>query len=159
MYLYFFDLDDTLCKSKEIINSIVANLDVNSLSEQELDEIIINNFINYRHENLERLNGPALNLLFTLINNKEHEFIYYITARDSRCRESSENWLKKQGLWLGEDKLLMDQAGKKGYTINNILKNNVNKKFAFLFDDMLKNHEDCLQYPNIIPCLPNLINV
>ena len=154
MYMYFFDIDDTICNTKEIIDNFAIS---NNINQKEVDKdwfykVAGDHLKNYGLHNIAPLKNSTFMLLEELIKSKKED-VYYITARTSEVREDSIKWLKKNNLWLGDNKLIMDTEGIKGKTINNMMQN-TNKKFALLFDDLEDNHKEASQYKNIISCLP-----
>lgn len=154
MYLYFFDIDDTICNTNIIVQDILSNVDSNKLSKAELEEIITTEFNKFGVENLELLNNSTVKMLQHLLQTNP-SCVYYITARPSNpFIQGTKTWLKKHNLWLNDEKLIMDTEGIKGKTINNIMQQNPNYKFAFLFDDLQDNHTESAPYKNIISCLP-----
>lgn len=155
MYLYFFDIDDTIANSKEVIDYIIAkHLDnkEHNMNDQEVYDFIGDHLAEYGFDNLCLKPSKVLNLLNQLLCH-DHEKIYYITARRSFFKQQTINWLKKHNLFTYESRLLLDQEHIKGQTINQIL-NKSKEQFAFLFDDDIRNHDDCKAYPNIITCYP-----
>jgi hypothetical protein len=153
MNLYFFDIDDTICHTNPVIQAVLQNLDQTQYSKEELTNIINNELDKYGLENLDILNNSIYSyLLYLLKHNKTA--VYYITARPSSCRVATVKWLKTHNLWIGDDKLIMDTDGIKGKTINEIMQNHKEAKFAFLFDDLHANHVESSVYKNIIACLP-----
>ncbi len=155
MYLYFFDLDDTICNTGEIINKIKKEYNITRTafkSDQDYDNALWEKLQEYGADKIEPLANSTISLLRQLIVTNPHD-VFYITARESTVRTESIDWLKKHGLWLGEEKLIMDTNGIKGKTINEIL-NNSTREFAFLFDDLIDNHKEASNYKKIISCLP-----
>ena len=154
MYMYFFDIDDTICDTKTVVDefAIKNNIDQNKVDKDLFYKQAGEYLKSYGLHNMNPLKNSTFMLLEELIK-KQKEDVYYITARPSEVRTSSIDWLKKHNLWLGESKLIMDTEGIKGKVINDMMANS-NKKFAFLFDDLEDNHKEASKYKNIISCLP-----
>ncbi|MFL1781375.1 hypothetical protein ABSA28_01098 [Candidatus Hepatincolaceae symbiont of Richtersius coronifer] len=163
MFLYFFDLDDTICNTKSMVNAILKEHSLEEIyqnfnpgerfkSIEELYTFVEDQIYIKGYHNIEILENSIFKILRTLLEHQKHE-VYYITARYSRHRDHTIQWLKKHDLWIDEDKLIMDTHNIKGFTVNNLLKER-NKQFAFFFDDLASNHEEAAAYKNIISCVP-----
>ncbi len=155
MYLYFFDLDDTICNTMSAVNEIKQKYLIeksNYEDEKEYYLLMEKKLREYGFDKIEPLKNSTIHLLKELIQNSKQD-VYYITAREGCDRKASASWLKQHDLWLGEEKLIMDTHGIKGKVINSIL-NNSKKEFAFLFDDLIDNHKEASTYKKIISCLP-----
>ncbi|MDR2008311.1 MAG: hypothetical protein LBQ34_05000 [Alphaproteobacteria bacterium] len=155
MYLYFFDLDDTICNTAAAVKYIEAKYNLKKEdypSEHDYNKVLEAKLHEYGLDNISILENSTVSLLQQLIKDKSQD-IYYITARESDVREQSSLWLKKYDLWLGENRLLMDTQSIKGKTINGIMSGS-NKQFAFLFDDLIDNHKEAAHYKKIISCFP-----
>jgi acid phosphatase class B len=155
MYLYFFDLDDTICNTAQAVKHLESEYNLKKedyASDREYFLAVDKKLREYGLDNINILENSTVSLLQQLIKDNSQD-IYYITARESKVRESSILWLKKHNLWLGEHKLLMDTQDIKGKTINGILEDS-DKQFAFLFDDLIDNHKEAAPYKKIISCFP-----
>ncbi|MCL2566558.1 MAG: hypothetical protein FWE18_00475 [Alphaproteobacteria bacterium] len=156
MYLYFFDLDDTICNTAQAVKHLESKYNLKKedyADEHEYFQVLDNKLREYGLDNISILENSTVSLLQQLIKDKAHDNIYYITARESTVRQESVVWLKKYNLWLGEDRLLMDTQNIKGKTIDGIMSSS-DKQFAFLFDDLIDNHKEAASYKKIISCFP-----
>lgn len=156
MYLYFFDLDDTICNTLDVITKIEQKHSINKDDFKDIEDyhiLIEEKLTDHGFDKIEPLKNSTMLLLKELIRTSPED-VYYITAREGRVREESISWLKEHNLYLGEERLIMDTRGIKGKTINEILSNLNGKEFAFLFDDLMDNHKEASNYKNIIACLP-----
>jgi hypothetical protein len=156
MYLYFFDLDDTICDTKSLVNQIIAQHNINEEdfpSQMDFYHKIEEYLYEKGFEHNKLLDNSTVALLKRLIIN-EPQNVYYITARQGKVRDVSIAWLKKYDLYLGDEKLLMDTKDIKGKVINDIMQKS-KQEFAFLFDDLIDNHMEASKYKNIISCYPH----
>lgn len=156
MYLYFFDLDDTICDTQAIVDVISKKHNVYKQDFKNDDDFyraIDKFFYEYKFSSMPILHNSATHLLKKLIKTEPHN-VFYLTARESKARGDTIKWLKDNNLHIGDNKLLMDARGIKGLTINNILERAVYKDFAMLFDDLIENHLEASKYKNIISCYP-----
>ncbi|UQY80483.1 hypothetical protein HAV_00682 [Candidatus Hepatincola sp. Av] len=156
MYLYFFDLDDTICHTQSVVDSLSVKHNIHLKDFSNKDDFYVAIDLKIKEEigynNIPLIPNNTVKLLqYLLRDNKDS--VYYITARSSSLREESKQWLAKHDLWLNDERLIMDAFQQKGQLISNILKEK--GSFAFLFDDLLENHEEVAKYKNIISCLPS----
>ncbi|MDR0484842.1 MAG: hypothetical protein LBH40_06170 [Alphaproteobacteria bacterium] len=155
MYLYFFDLDDTICNTAAVMKQLGNKYNIKRedfQSQEDYFKVIDVKLMEYGLDNINPLENSTVALLQQLMKTNSQD-IFYITARESSVRDVSTAWLKKHNLWLGEEKLIMDTKDIKGKTINNIM-NNSDKKFALFFDDLVENHKEASFYKEIICCYP-----
>ncbi len=155
MYLYFFDLDDTICDTYTMVEDIHKRYSIirENYTQDEYNSLIESKLAIYGFTNVSPLNNSTFAFLKQLVV-RSPEDVYFITARQSNVRDQSKEWLQKHNIWLGENKLIMDTNGIKGKIINSILNENSSKQFAFLFDDLEDNHKEAASYKKIISCLP-----
>ena len=155
MYLYFFDLDDTICNTKSLVDKISKDKNIYPKDFKHIQDfyIAINDYLyDYGFGELEMLDNSTTKLLKKLVEKEPHN-VFYITAREGRAKDDSKLWLKKHNLHINDEKLIMDTHGIKGLVINDILQKS-SKNFALLFDDLVDNHLEAAKYKNIISCYP-----
>lgn len=155
MYLYFFDLDDTICDTKSLVEQISKEHNVKESDFASQNDFYneIEQYLYDKHEENNILHNSTTMLLKKLVINQPQN-VFYITARESKLQDISIHWLKKYDLYLGNEKLIMDAKGIKGKLINNILQQ-APQDFALLFDDLIDNHIEAAKYKNIISCYPH----
>ena len=151
MYIYFFDIDNTLADTDKFLESKLPK-NYLLLNRKEQIEILDKIMTKDLYLNIPILQNSATHLLLYLLEKKVD--IYFITARESKIKEETEEWLEKHKLLLDKNKLIMN-ADKKGEIINRILKEKYSSiKFAILFDDSINIHNEISLYNNIISCFP-----
>ncbi len=158
MFLYFFDIDDTICNTKELIQKFLKNIPSDITSKNEIGLFIEEEIYKYGIENMELLNNSTTNFL-KLVLSQHKDNVFYITARDGKYKEDTIKWLKKHDLAIPKERIFFNTEGKKGQIINEILETYEDKKFAIFFDDLLDNHEEASKYKNILTVLPTTLNV
>ncbi|MCL2566525.1 MAG: hypothetical protein FWE18_00300 [Alphaproteobacteria bacterium] len=150
MYIYFFDIDNTLADTEKFLESVVPE-NYSSLNKKQQIEVLDKILTKNDYLNIPILHNSASNLLLHLLKQKQE--VYFITARESKIKEETEGWLEKHKLLYNKNNLIMN-ANKKGIIIKDILLEKPSAEFAILFDDSMEIHKEISLYNNIISCFP-----
>lgn len=129
MYIYFFDIDNTLADTDKFLESKLPN-NYFLLNRKEQIEILDKIMTKDLYLDIPILQNSATHLLLFLLEKKED--IYFITARESKIKEETEKWLEKHKLLLDKKRLIMD-AEKRRDNKQNIKRKIFKYKICYAF--------------------------